>query len=81
MPRSVSPSRICLGEKKAKAANCNTRFVETIRGILSYAELAPLLGERVLACEEAIVTGTFAGRPADELLLQEFHPANDRSRS
>ena len=51
----------------------NTRFVETSRGILSYAELAPLLGERVLACEEAIVTGAFAGQPLDEHLLLELH--------
>jgi len=51
----------------------NTRFVETRRGILSYAELAPLLGERVLACEEAIVTGAFGGQPLDEHLLLEFH--------
>lgn len=51
----------------------NTRFVETSRGILSYAQPAPLLGERVLACEEAIVTGAFAGNPLDEHLLLEFH--------
>ena len=51
----------------------NTRFVETCRGILSYAQLAPLLGERVLACEEAIVTGAFADNPLDEQLLLEFH--------
>ena len=43
-PRGTSPDR-------------NTRFVETTRGILSYAQLAPMLGDRVLACEEAIVTG------------------------
>ncbi|MBX3733101.1 MAG: Fic family protein [Verrucomicrobiae bacterium] len=51
----------------------DTRFVETTRGILSDAELAPFLGERVLACEEAIVTGAFADRPLDEHLLLEFH--------
>lgn len=51
----------------------NTRYVETTRGILSYAQLAPLLGERVLACEEAIVTGAFTGDPLDEHLLLEFH--------
>ena len=51
----------------------NTRFVEASLGILSYAELAPLPGERVLACEEAIVTGAFAGQPLDEHLLLEFH--------
>lgn len=51
----------------------NTRFVETSRGILSYAQLAPLLAERVLSCEEAIVTGAFDGWPLDERLLLEFH--------
>ncbi len=42
-------------------------------GILSYAELALLRGERVLACEEAIVTGAFAGQPLDAQVLLEFH--------
>jgi hypothetical protein len=32
-----------------------------------------MLGDRVLACEEAIVTGTFAAEPLDEDLLLEFH--------
>ena len=32
-----------------------------------------MLGERVLACEEAIVTGAFAGKPLDEHLLLDFH--------
>jgi CRISPR-associated endonuclease/helicase Cas3 len=51
----------------------NTRFLETRLGILSYAQLAPLLGDRVLACEEEIVTGAFAGHSLDEHLLLEFH--------
>lgn len=54
-------------------SNRKTRLVETSRGILSDAELAPFLGERVLACKEAIVTGAFADRPLDERLLLEFH--------
>ncbi len=41
-----------------------TRFVETSRGILSYGQLAPLLGERVLACAEATVTFFVASSPA-----------------
>jgi CRISPR-associated endonuclease/helicase Cas3 len=61
------------GTPRGTPPDRNTRFGETRRGILSYAELAPLLGERVLACEEAIVTGAFAGQPLDEHLLLEFH--------
>lgn len=61
------------GTPKGTPPDRNTRFVETRRGILSYVEIAPLLGERVLACEEAIVTGAFAGQPLDEHLLLEFH--------
>ena len=33
----------------------NTRFFETASGVLSYVQLAPLLAERVLACEDEIV--------------------------
>lgn len=51
----------------------NTRFVESSRGILSYSQLAPLLAERVLVCEEAIVAEVFEGWPLDEQLLLEFH--------
>lgn len=51
----------------------NTRFVESIRGILSYAQLAPLLAERVLACEQAIVADAFDGWPLDDQLLMELH--------
>lgn len=51
----------------------NTRFVESSRGILTYAQLAPLLAERVLVCEEAIVTGAFDDCPLDERLLLQFH--------
>lgn len=51
----------------------NTRFVESSRGILSYSQLAPLLAERVLVCEEAIVAEVFDGWPLDEQLLLEFH--------
>lgn len=51
----------------------NTRFIETRLGTLSYAELAPLLAERVLGCEEAIAAGRFDGVPLDEHLVLEFH--------
>lgn len=50
-----------------------TRFVETTLGVLSYTELAPLLGERVTRLEEAIQAEEFQGRALDESLLAEFH--------
>ena len=52
-----------------------TRFVETTRGILSYAQLAPLLAERVLRVQEDIEDGVFADHPLDEPLLLDFHRA------
>ena len=52
-----------------------TRFVETTRGILSYAQLAPLLAERVLRVQQDIAEGVFAARPLDESLLLDFHRA------
>src|ERR1700759_456580 len=50
-----------------------TRFIETTRGILSYAQLAPLLAERVLRVQEDIEDGEFTRRPLDESLLIGFH--------
>lgn len=50
-----------------------TRFVETTRGILSYAQLAPLLAERVLRELQDIEDGVFAARPLDESLLLDLH--------
>jgi CRISPR-associated endonuclease/helicase Cas3 len=50
-----------------------TRFVETTRGILSYAQLAPLLAERVLRLLQDIEDGSFAARPLDELFLLDLH--------
>lgn len=50
-----------------------TRFVETTRGILSYAQLAPLLAERVLRVQEDIEDSAFADNPLDEHILQELH--------
>jgi CRISPR-associated endonuclease/helicase Cas3 len=50
-----------------------TRFVETTRGILSYAQLAPLLAERVLRVLQDIEDGVFASRPLDESLLLDLH--------
>lgn len=50
-----------------------TRFVETTRGILSYAQLAPLLAERVLRVLQDIEDGIFAPRPLNESLLLDLH--------
>jgi CRISPR-associated endonuclease/helicase Cas3 len=50
-----------------------TRFVETTRGILSYAQLAPLLAERVLRALQDIEDGTFDSRTLDELFLLDLH--------
>ena len=50
-----------------------TRFVETTRGILSYAQLAPLLAERVLKVQQDIEDGVFTTCPLDESLLLDLH--------
>ena len=50
-----------------------TRFLETTHGILSYAQLAPLLAERVLRVLQDIEDGVFAARPLDESLLVDLH--------
>src|SRR5438552_3476211 len=50
-----------------------TRFIETTRGVLSYAQLAPLLAERVLQVQQDIEDELFAARPLDESLLLDFH--------
>lgn len=58
-----------------------TRYVETTRGILSYAELAPLLAERVQAVLSDLVAGLYADRPLDEQVLPKLHAriAGDRA--
>jgi CRISPR-associated endonuclease/helicase Cas3 len=50
-----------------------TRFVETTHGILSYAQLAPLLAERVLRVLQDIEDASFAARPVDEIFLLDLH--------
>lgn len=50
-----------------------TRYLETTRGLLSYSEVAPLLGERVLRVEQALYAAAFADAPLDEHLPAEFH--------
>ena len=50
-----------------------TRYIETTLGLLSYSELAPLLGGRVAKLEHAVAWGEFASHPLDETILTEFH--------
>lgn len=50
-----------------------TRFVETTHGILTYAQLAPLLAARVTVAETEIYREVFQVRPLDESLLLELH--------
>ncbi len=50
-----------------------TRYIETTRGLLNYAQLAPLLAERVLHVESAIASETFASRSLDSDLILHFH--------
>ncbi len=51
----------------------STRWIETSRGILRYAELAPLLAERVLRIQERIEAGQYAAEPLDESLIRTLH--------
>lgn len=50
-----------------------TRYIETTRGLLTYAQLAPLLAERVLRVERAIASGDFASHHLAAELLLRFH--------
>lgn len=50
-----------------------TRYIETSRGVLSYAELAPLLADRVTEVEAAIVAGEFAALPVDDDFILHLH--------
>lgn len=51
-----------------------TRFLETARGVRSYAELAPLLAERVALAELALYEqAAFASSKLDEELLLDLH--------
>jgi len=50
-----------------------TRSIETTRGLLTYAELAPLLAERVLSVEQRIAVGDFAERPLDGEFIRSLH--------
>lgn len=50
-----------------------TRHVETSRGLLSYAALAPILAERVQAVETELSAGVFAELPLADTFLLELH--------
>jgi len=50
-----------------------TRYLETSLGILSYAELAPHLANRVAVVEQAIAEGDYSALPVDEHLILRFH--------
>ena len=52
-----------------------TRSVATTRGVLTYAQLAPLLAERVLSVEQRIVASDFADTPLDGSFLLSLHAA------
>lgn len=52
-----------------------TRSIETSRGLLTYAQLAPLLAERVLAVEQRIVAGDFSASALDGDFLRALHAA------
>ena len=52
-----------------------TRTVQTTRGLLTYAQLAPLLAERVLLVEQRIAAGEFADTPLDGDFLRALHTA------
>ena len=52
-----------------------TRTVETTRGLLTYAQLAPLLAERVLTVEQRIATGDFAATTLNGDFLRSLHAA------
>jgi CRISPR-associated endonuclease/helicase Cas3 len=52
-----------------------TRSVETTRGLLTYAQLAPLLAERVLAVEQQIAARDFQSRILDGEFTRFLHHA------
>jgi len=50
-----------------------TRYVETVYGVLSYSELAPLLSDRVIALEADLLKGALAEVPIGEPLVLDIH--------
>ncbi len=60
-------------DKEEAGSNRYTRYIETARGILSYAELAPLLAENVTEVEADIALGRYGSGMMDEARIQEIH--------
>jgi CRISPR-associated endonuclease/helicase Cas3 len=58
---------------KTSSGGNSTRFIETSRGILSYSQLAPLLGERVLRVEQQVSSGAFARHRLGGDLIRDLH--------
>ncbi len=58
---------------KTSSPDSSTRWVETSQGILSYAQLAPLLAERVVHVQQRIESGAFESHPLGEELICELH--------
>lgn len=50
-----------------------TRWIETSRGVLSYAQLAPLLAERVLGVQQRLEAEAYADLPLDDELVRRLH--------
>lgn len=50
-----------------------TRYLETTRGVLSYAAVADLVAEELLGLLDEIANGIYADRPLDDELLMSFH--------
>lgn len=55
------------------SGDASTRWLETSRGVLTYAQLAPLLAERVVRVQERLEAEGFAALPLGEELLCALH--------
>ncbi|NLP85446.1 Fic family protein [Microbacterium sp. CFH 90308] len=59
-------------EDEASAGSL-TRFLETTRGVLSYAEVADIVAEELLGLLDEVAEGDFSARALDADLLRSFH--------
>ncbi|MGN6221866.1 MAG: Fic family protein [Microbacterium sp.] len=59
-------------EDEAPASSL-TRFLETTRGLLSYAEVADIVAEELLGLLDDIAAGEFSAKSLDDDLLRSFH--------
>lgn len=57
----------------ARAPQSATRYLETTRGVITYAQLAPFLAERVAVTEDDIRRRLFAHLPLDDAFILELH--------